>query len=226
MPKLPVPPLPPPPFLPSDPKSSQLQPFPSSALQPPPGAPPSGTRQVFDVNNLKTLLGKKFSSDPVSKEASEVESCVQKLTASSRAINALSKALTEQVCEIEDTINGLNLGIKTDVLCKSSFDEDGIWTKELNLCWGKFNGHWGFIVEEHEKDRSIGNPDQQDTYRHWLFRDAPRELRLAVVDKIPELLKSMVTTADGFIEQIAEKTSFVSNINTGLAVLRLTREKK
>jgi hypothetical protein len=50
----------------------------------------------------------------------------------------------------------------------------------------------------------------------WLFKDAPRELRLAASDKIPEVIEALAKTASDTTKQVQEKTKQVRELAAAL----------
>lgn len=125
-------------------------------------------------------------------------------------LNELSDELTKQVSEIEATLNALNLGVRAEgVPVTLELDEDTRYHHWLRLAYGKKASKWGFIVEELETYPS----ERDDTYTSWLFKDAPREFRLKVVDSIPVLMDALAKESDHTAKEIAQKVEFVKDLS-------------
>jgi hypothetical protein len=114
---------------------------------------------------------------------------LQSLTNAAQNLNELTDRLTAQVGEIETTINKLNLGVSTTVEVESSSDPALLTTYVVRIGYGKVGGKWGFIIDD------FIDEDSENTYQMWAFKDAPRDLRLKVVERIPRLLEALVTTS-------------------------------
>ncbi|HSS99110.1 MAG TPA: hypothetical protein VLK33_18875 [Terriglobales bacterium] len=145
-------------------------------------------------------------------EQAEVSNLLKQLKTSSEVLNVSTRSLTDEVSFIEDTINELNIGVTTEVLCDKSVSEDGLLNTELKLRYGKETGHWGFVVSEHIEDQHFYSPDDRISNRSWTFRDAPRELRLRAVVKIPDLLKAMLRETNQLAERVSSSASFASDL--------------
>ena len=64
------------------------------------------------------------------------------------------------------------------------------FSSPLRLSYDKNDGKWGFEIEELDEDQN--DPGHYRNYKSWVFKDAPRALRLEVVHHIPEPIKAMV----------------------------------
>lgn len=60
-------------------------------------------------------------------------------------------------------------------------------------------------------------PEEQNSSRSWSFKDAPRDLRLKVVERIPQLLEALVSKANEVASKVAEKAAFATELSAGLA---------
>lgn len=135
------------------------------------------------------------------------------LSTAAGALNSLSDELTKQVSEIEATLNAFNLGVRAEVVAKT-LDHGEYYSHWLRLAYGKESGKWGFIVEELEEDRRA---PEDESYQSWAFRDAPREFRIEVVDKIPDLLEALVKKSNETTEVVAKKVKYVQELASILA---------
>lgn len=137
---------------------------------------------------------------------------LKQLSDSAKALNALSDELTTVVADIEMVLNKLNLGIRAHINAETleQSDADMYW-RGLRLAYGKGASKWGFIIEEVSED---WNNPENSTYESWHFKDAPREFRLKVVEKIPALLEALVKQSSETALEITKKTDFAKQVAT------------
>jgi hypothetical protein len=127
-----------------------------------------------------------------------------RLANAAQNVNELSDRLTEQVSEIESAINKLNLGVDARVDVEVS-SQDG-FDRITRLRYGKASGKWGFIIEE------FVDQSPEETYQEWAFKEAPRELRLKVVEWIPKLLDDLVNTSLKLASAINDKITLAKGL--------------
>ena len=138
-------------------------------------------------------------------DPSAIESDLKVLATNSKNLNRLTDELTKHVEHIESAVNTLNLGLRVFVIADSGCDEEGRWSHYVRLCYEKIEGKWGLAIDEYDEDAA--DPDHWPNYSHWAFKDAPRALRLKVVDKIPDLIKALVKESE---TMAAETTATVA----------------
>ncbi len=134
------------------------------------------------------------------------QSKIQALANAAQNLNELSDRLTAHVAEIETTINKLNLGVSATVETESKTDPASLATYVVRLGYDKIAGKWGFIIEDFIAE------DDENTYRVWAFKDAPRDLRLKVVERIPRLLDALVTTSIKLASEISNKIALANQM--------------
>lgn len=126
----------------------------------------------------------------------------QQLTASASNLNTASDELGKSINLFDSALKKLNVGVATWVEVNSWEDSNGDYTAHY-LGYAKVGGRWGIAL-------SIGKgnsrwPEEAQS-EEWLFNEAPRTLRAEAVDKLPELVEKLVTTADDTTKKIKEKT--------------------
>lgn len=94
----------------------------------------------------------------------------------------------------------LNLGVSVWVNI-SGWEEDLDYFME-QIGYAKVDGKWGIALRTVSGNHNW--PDQ-DTVEQWLFSDAPRKLRVAVIEKLPEMLKSLSNKAAETTKKITSK---------------------
>src|SRR5262249_20062354 len=120
-----------------------------------------------------------------------------------------SDDLTKHVSFIEEVINKLNLGIKAHVVATQSSNFDESETHYVRLAYGKFGRKWGLIIEEFTDQQNW--PDYVD-FETWPFHEAPRELRIIAVDKIPDLLEALVKQSTDITSKLVKKVGFAKEL--------------
>jgi hypothetical protein len=119
----------------------------------------------------------------------------------SKILNRLTDDLSKHVDQIESVINALNLGLSGWVWVEESSDDTGTWTHYIRLWYEKNEGRWGLSIDEF--DEYAQEPDEYRNRKSWVFKDAPRALRLKAVEKIPALIKVLCKEA----EEMTAKTA-------------------
>jgi len=118
--------------------------------------------------------------------AERVQSSYLQLSLLASDLNTVSDELGKSIAEIDVALKKLNLGVS--VWVNISDWEDELDHYEEQLGYAKIDGKWGIAL------RTVsGNynwPDQ-DKVEQWLFSDAPRRLRLAAIETLPEMLKKL-----------------------------------
>ena len=137
------------------------------------------------------------------------------LSSIASSLNAASDELTKVVGILDEALKKLNVGLTAWVTFRSRFDEDepsAYDDDQIGYC--KVKGSWGIAL------RHIWGSEVFDAHKGegpWLFNDAPRELRLHGVDKIPELIAALGTEAFNTAKRVQEKTQQVREIANVIA---------
>jgi len=109
-------------------------------------------------------------------------------------LNEVSDELGQCIAQIDASLKKLNLGITVWVRVDYwEADERGnheFWEELLG--YAKINGKWGVCLRR--LDGNLCDPDAA-AQEEWLFNDAPRLLRLAAIDRIPELIERLIAQA-------------------------------
>ena len=107
-------------------------------------------------------------------------------------LNLVSDQLNSVVDSINDSLKRLNIGLPAWYI----IDE------KLKVGYAKVKHKWGIAIE--------ANNEQ------WHFRDAPRKLRLEVVDYFPNILDVLSNEAYKLTENIKEKNYKMKQIIEGI----------
>lgn len=145
---------------------------------------------------------------------SRVQTSFQKLTTAAASLNTISDQLGKVVVELDESLKTLNLGISSWIPFRQwedipdySYDEVG---------YAKIGGKWGIGIRSRSGD--YHDPDQENI-EAWLFKDAPRALRIDAIDKIPELLEKLIDDADSTVKRINEKLRMSQELATAITTV-------
>jgi hypothetical protein len=129
-----------------------------------------------------------------------------KLANAAQNLNELSDRLNDQVAQIENSLNKLNLGVSASVDVETTSSDGGMAVHCLRLGYGKVAGKWALTIDHFMDD------DPENTYELWSFKDAPRDFRLKVIDRIPQLLDELVMTSTQLASNINEKITLAKGL--------------
>lgn len=150
----------------------------------------------------------------------KIQTHFQVLSSVASTLNNASDELTKAVSMLDEALKKLNIGLTVWVTFRSravvepEYDDDQIGYCKVNGKWGiALRRIWGDPVQDHYGDEGA-----------WLFNDAPRDMRLHSVDKIPELIEALGKEASDTAQKINEKTREVSELAS--AIERIASEPK
>lgn len=152
-------------------------------------------------------------------EGLEISAKLDALAKAAQNLNELSDRLTEYVSEIEGAVNKLNLGVRASVAVEV-VAEDTFVNRNVFFDYKKAAARWGFFVNQYL------DSDPENTWESWAFKDAPRELRLKAVEKIPLLLDELETKSVKLASDIADKISLARALVSALPQPRPVSSKK
>ena len=137
-----------------------------------------------------------------------VDAALKELASAAQILNKTSDDLTRYLGEVESALVSLKLGVSVWVKLGEETElseptSDGLGQRtQLTIAkmlgYGKLKNKWGLLVAEYCEEFFDGQFDQE-----CFLRDAPREIRLASVEKLPDLLKALIKKA----KEIAEETT-------------------
>jgi hypothetical protein len=141
-------------------------------------------------------------------KAEKVETYFQALSSVASSLNKASDDLNNLVAILDEALKELNVGLTVWVTFRSrgeepdEYDDDQIGYCKVNGKWGLALRHvWGNLAMHHYGDEGP-----------WLFNEAPREMRLQGLDKIPEVLEALGQKASDATKKIHEKTKEVREL--------------
>lgn len=150
--------------------------------------------------------------------SAKVQSSYQQLSKVAGELNAVSDELGMCIVDLNAALKKLNLGVTKWIEIRGDEDpETGNFSVDY-LGYAKVSGNWGIGLST-----MIGNynHDPEGSSEQWPFNDGPRELRLAAIEKIPELLNKLSEAATqmtahvrkklGEAQEVAEAIKLVAN---------------
>jgi len=141
----------------------------------------------------------------------KVQTHFQALSSVASSLNAASDELTKVVAILDEALKTLNVGLTAWATFRSrgEEDEDPDNYDEDQIGYCKVNGKWGIALRHIWGNNNWGVHHGEGP---WLFNDAPREMRLHGVDKIPELIEALGKEAFDTTKKIQEKTQGVREL--------------
>ncbi len=134
----------------------------------------------------------------------DVSASFQRLVAAATQLNAVSDELGRSIATLDDILKQLNLGVAiwvtVDEYCDAA--DPGRFVSR-GLGYARAGSKWGIAL------RTITGYEQDDPAYHtmdeWAFNDAPRAMRVAAVDKLPDLLEALAKAATTTAQEIQNK---------------------
>src|SRR5260370_15609914 len=130
--------------------------------------------------------------------ADRVQTSYKQLSLVATSLNAASDELVEAVSVFDAALKKLNLGISAWVVLSGNDDEDHDWWSR-DIGYTRVGDTWGIALKT--ASGNYGCPDR-DSEEKWLFRDAPRWMRIEAVGKIPDLLEALLKQAEDTTKKI------------------------
>jgi len=144
----------------------------------------------------------------------EVEVALKHIETVSNTLNQSSDLLSQKIVEIESALNHYKLGIwawlEKPLFYRLESDGNGVDVEvSYHFGYGKIRDKWGLLIHE--------RPDYDPEILSPLFlKDAPRDIRVRAVERIPELLKCVTDKAAEFSREIMKKTELAEQIAASL----------
>lgn len=140
----------------------------------------------------------------------KVQTRFRELSNLATSLNAASDEFTKIVGTLDEALKKLNVGLTVWLSFRFRGDdnEPQIFDQD-QIGYAKVSATWGIVL------RRIWGDEERDIYHEdgpWLFKDAPRELRLAAADKIPELIEALAKAASTTTKEVLEKTQQVREL--------------
>lgn len=152
----------------------------------------------------------------------KIESTLKKLASVSQSLNQASDLVTSGIAQVEGALREYKLGVEAWVDIRRWYEEgqytDGGWFRlgrTQKLGYGKKDGKWGLLTY-------IFAEESDEPEEFAFLREAPRDVRLAAVDKLPELLDALVEKAVQTAQEATKKAEKAGQIAAGLNKKQVT----
>ena len=137
------------------------------------------------------------------------------LSAAAAYLNKATDELKETIEALDASVAALNIGLVVWVLVEQYLDPEVEGRHEAEqIGYAKVNGNWCIALR-----RIIGDDYGPGEVREiWAFNDAPRDLRLRAVEKLPNLIetlaKTAIETAEAVNKKLKETKAFTAALMT------------
>jgi hypothetical protein len=148
----------------------------------------------------------------------KIQTHFQTLSSVATSLNSASDELTKVVGVLDEALKKLNIGLTVWVTFAEWSDEHDVGITQLSrytcdqIGYCKVNGKWGIALQSVSGD----DAGQDEPEGPWLFNDAPRDMRLQAVDKIPEVIEKLGSEASSLVTRVQEKTKQVRELATAI----------
>jgi hypothetical protein len=150
--------------------------------------------------------------------SAKVQSSYQQLSKVAADLNAVSDELGKSIADLDAALKKLNLGVTKWIQIKLEEDpQTGDFSGDY-LGYAKVGGKWGIALSKTSGNHNYGLDEGSE---EWPFNEGPRELRLAAIGKIPDLLDKLSEAATkmaanvrdrlGEAQQVAGAVKLVAN---------------
>ncbi len=138
---------------------------------------------------------------------------LKRLGALAKTLNDASDAISSQIAAIESALNALRLGVwawvevERETVMDESEDPETKkktyyeLTRVLQLGYIKHRGNWALVASDHIEEFEVEDDDIVP------LREAKREVKLAAVEKIDELLKEIERKATEVTNDASRKAN-------------------
>jgi hypothetical protein len=143
-----------------------------------------------DKYRLDPLPQPPLNPNPEIPLAWRVEDSYRQLAAVASELNTVSDELGKSIEDLNAALRKLNLGVTAWVEVRAGDNptpDDLSWWSE-DLGYAKVENRWGVALRKAFGDYNYPEEEQSES---WQFNDAPRLMRLAAIEKIPELLEKL-----------------------------------
>jgi hypothetical protein len=147
----------------------------------------------------------------------------QALSSVASSLNAASDELTKVVAVLDESLKKLNVGLHAWVTFgfRSADNQDPEDYDEDQIGYSKVKGIWGIALRHIWGNASA---DDHEIEGPWLFNDAPREMRLRGVDKIPMVIEQLCEEASHTTKKVLQKTQEVRALTSAIEQIANTQE--
>jgi hypothetical protein len=138
----------------------------------------------------------------------KIQTHFKALSSVAHSLNTASDQLTKVVSALDEPLKKLNVGLTVWLTFRRRDVEEWEYDED-QIGYAKVNGKWGIAL------RRIWGDNRADHFGDegpWSFNDAPRDMRIAGVDKIPEVIEALGKEAFETTKTIHQKTEEVREL--------------
>lgn len=141
---------------------------------------------------------------------------LEQLSKTALSLNKASDRLNQAISQLNEALKKLNLGISSWV----SFYvyEDGPITDVHEIGYAKANGKWGIAIKKTFEDVFQPEGHQVDV-TEWQFCEAPREMRIAAIPYLSQVIEQLSKDAEKTTELINEKTTVAEQLTAAVEAI-------
>ena len=165
--------------------------------------------------NLTLVLAKE--NRMIDKKDTLVERAQQayrQLSVAANTLNAASDKLGTSVANLDVALKKLNLGISSWVHFREGSSDDGYYYSYQDIGYAKIGGTWGLAIKTVSGD--VRNLEDEEC-EQWSFNEAPRNLRVQAVKKIPDLLEKLIKDAADITKKVVNQTEEVDVLTKAIS---------
>jgi hypothetical protein len=143
-----------------------------------------------------------------------VQESSRQLSVVAPTLNSASDNLGRSISKLEDRLKTLGLGISSWVAFSTWMSDDRFQYSSDEIGYTKTAGKWGFsirVCSGHEGGDS-------DEIIQWSFNDAPREMRVRSISKIPDLLEKLIKDATEMAKAVSDSAEHVDFLTNALVL--------
>jgi prefoldin subunit 5 len=135
-----------------------------------------------------------------------VQASFKQLSAASVQLNTVSDELGKLIAELEAALKNLNLGIEVWVQIDLTNSEGGAYSR-IDLGYAKHGAKWGITFRFFS-----GHGEVPISYTEKPFNEAPRDLRVRAIERIPDLLEKLSSAAEATTTEVKDKLGKVQQV--------------
>ena len=138
----------------------------------------------------------------------------RQLSVAAITLNTASDKLGASVANLDAALKKLNLGISSWVHFREGSSGNGFYYSYQDIGYAKIGGKWGLAIRTVSGD--VRNLEDEDS-EQWSFNEAPRNLRVQAVKKIPDLLEMLIKDAADITKKVATQTEEVDVLTKAIS---------
>lgn len=141
---------------------------------------------------------------------------LEQLSKIALSLNKASDRLNHAIGQLNEALRKLNLGISSWV----SFyvHEEGPLSDVHEIGYAKANGKWGIAIKKTLEDLNQPEGYQVDV-TEWQFCEAPREMRIAAIPHLSQVIDQLSKNAEKTTELINEKTTVAEQLTAAVEAI-------